>query len=104
MSSLQQSIAKQKLGGLEPPPHPLSQSITPSANVEESKGSSEEEDDLKPLPESKASLEDDSSSASSASSVSSAGTIRPNEKKGRFTKGSNQRSVFHSSLAIESLC
>ena len=94
MSSLQQSLAKAKLSGL-----PFSPPLPPGApsdilfeeEAEDKSLDTEEADLLKPLPEHSGNMDDDSSSASSASSVGSTGTIRPNERKGRFAKGESER-------------
>ena len=88
MSSMQQSLAIAKLNGLPFNP-PLPPGVSPDILTEEDTRTDQEENDLlKPLPEN---LDDDSSSASSASSVGSTGTVRPNERKGRFAKSSNGR-------------
>ena len=88
MPSLQQTLAKAKLNNLpfHPPSHPES---TPGFLAEEAEDifpENEGGDTLKPLPEHGGSVSDDSSSASSASSVGSTGTIRPNERKGRYAR------------------
>ena len=95
MSSLQQSLARAKLNGLPFNP-PLPPGAPPNILAEEDEiegGSPEQEetDLLKPLPEHSGTVDDDSSSASSASSVGSTGTIKPNERKGRFVQGSDGR-------------
>ena len=95
MSFLQQSLAKAKLNGLPfDPPLPPGAPSNILAEEDEIEGRSQEQEEndlLKPLPEYSGNVDDDSSSASSASSVGSAGTIRPNERKGRFVKGSDGR-------------
>ena len=96
MSSLHQSIAKQKLANLPFNP-PLPPGARPDLLAQEDESIEEENeeiDDLRPLPDGRSSsTEDDSSSASSASSASSTGTIRPNERKGRFARGVGRRFV-----------
>lgn len=89
MSSLQQSLAKTKLNGLpfSPPSHPELTPDFPAEQAEHAHPNESEDDLLTPLPESSINTESDSSSASSASSASSTGTIKPNERKGRFAKG-----------------
>ena len=96
MSSLHQSLAKAKLSGLPFNP-PLPPGTPPDILAEEDAddipfGDEEEaQDSLRPLSDHSSSAEDDSSSASSASSVDSTGTIRPNERKGRFAKRGGDR-------------
>lgn len=82
MSHLQRSFAKAKLAGLPfEPPLPPVHFLQDEPGDEEKE---EENDDLKPLPESI--HDDDSSSASSASSASSTGTIRPSPSKHLFAR------------------
>ena len=81
MSELQRAFARAKLSGLPyEPPMPVNGLPQEEDDSEEI----EENDLLRPLPESNP--DDDSSSASSASSASSTGTIRPSPSKHLFAR------------------